>query len=685
MNGARDGGVMVTKIPTPLEKDGHTRIDNYYWLRERDNPEVIAFLNSENEYAEKALAHARGLEEKLFQEIKARYKKNDMSVPYRRDGYFYYTRFEEGKEYPIYARKPGSLDAAEETMLDANVLAAGHEFFSIGGWAVSSGHDFLAYAVDTQGRRIHTAYVKNLLTGAVLPDVLPNVTENLVWANDNKTLFYAKQDETTLRQFQIYRHEIGTHPLHDKLVFEENDETFVAYIFKTKSKKFLMIVSAQSITQEYRYLDADDPAGEFTIFLPREREHEYHIDHLRDRFIIRTNNEAKNFRLMWAPLGSTAKESWQEIVPHREDVYLSDFDIFQNHLVLEERSRGLTQIRVLPWAGGDGHYLTFAEPAYRAHLGANPELDTATVRFEYTSMKTPLTIYDYDMNTRQPVLLKQEEVLGGFAVDNYVTERLYARAADGAEIPLSLVYRRELKRDGRAPLLLYGYGSYGFSVDAAFAAPRLSLIDRGFIYAIAHVRGGQELGRRWYEDGKLLNKKNTFSDFLACAEFLIEQKFTSPEKLFAMGRSAGGLLMGAVANMRPDLFKGIVAEVPFVDVVTTMLDASIPLTTGEYDEWGDPNDKKFYEYMLSYSPYDNIQAKAYPNLLITGGLHDAQVQYWEPAKWVAKLREMKTDRNRLLLKTNMDAGHGGASGRFRRHLETAFSYVFLLDLAGIKE
>jgi oligopeptidase B len=676
---------MVRKIPTALEKDGHTRIDNYYWLRERDNPEVIAFLNAENEYAEKALAHTRGLEEKLFQEIKARYKKDDMSVPYKRDGYFYYTRFEEGKEYPIYARKPGSLDASEEIMLDANALAAGHEFFSIGGWAVSSGNNLFAYAVDTQGRRIHTAYVKNLSSGEVLPDILPNVTENLVWANDNKTLFYAKQDETTLRQFQIYRHEIGTHPLQDQLVFVETDETFVAYIFKSKSRKFLFIVSAQTVTQEYRYLDADDPSGEFTIFLPRQREHEYHIDHLRDRFIIRTNNEAKNFRLMWTPLGRTARESWQEIVPHREDVYLSDFDIFHDHLVLEERFRGLTQIRVLPWAGGDGHYLAFAEPAYRAHLGANPELDTATLRFEYTSMKTPLTIYDYDMNTRQQVLRKQEAVLGGFAVENYVTERLYVRAADGVEIPLSIVYRRGLKRDGRAPLLLYGYGSYGFSVDAAFASPRLSLIDRGFVYAIAHVRGGQELGRRWYEDGKLLNKKNTFSDFLACAEFLIEQKFSNPKKLFAMGRSAGGLLMGAVVNMRPDLFNGIVAEVPFVDVVTTMLDASIPLTTGEYDEWGDPNDKKFYEYMLSYSPYDNIEAKAYPNLLITGGLHDSQVQYWEPAKWVAKLREMKTDTNRLLLKTNMDAGHGGASGRFRRHLETAFSYAFLLDLAGIKE
>jgi oligopeptidase B len=384
-------------------------------------------------------------------------------------------------------------------------------------------------------------------------------------------------------------------------------------------------------------------------------------------------------------LGCTAREHWQEIVPHREDVYLSDFDVFQDHLVLEERCRGLTQICVMSWTGGDGHYLAFAEPAYRANLGTNPELDSAILRFEYTSMKTPLSIYDYDMNTRQRVLLKQEEVLGGFAAENYVTERLYARAADGVEIPLSIVYRKGLNQDGQAPLLLYGYGAYGFSIDAAFASPRLSLIDRGFVYAIAHVRGGQELGRRWYEDGKLLNKKNTFTDFIACAEFLVEQKFTNPERLFAMGRSAGGLLMGAVANMRPDLFKGMVAEVPFVDVVTTMLDASIPLTTGEYDEWGDPNDQEFYHYMLSYSPYDNVAAQNYPHLLITGGLHDSQVQYWEPAKWVAKLREMKTDSNRLLLKTNMDAGHGGASGRFRRHLETAFSYAFLLDLAGIKE
>ncbi|HEY6997302.1 MAG TPA: S9 family peptidase, partial [Candidatus Binatia bacterium] len=525
----------------------------------------------------------------------------------------------------------------------------------------------------------------NLTTGELLPDVLPNVTENLAWANDNRTLFYAKQDDLTLRQYQIYRHAVGTDPAKDQLVFQEDDETFVTYIFKTKSKKFLLIVSAQTVSQEYRYLDADHPHGEFQIVVRREREHEYHIDHIEDRFIIRTNDDAKNFRLMWTPIDKPQRDNWHEIVPHRDDVYLGDFELFKDYVVLEERARGLTQIRIVPWSGQGDHYLSFDEPAYRASLGPNLEFDTTRLRFEYTSMKTPVSIYDYDMATRQRTLLKREEVLGGFDSENYITERLHARAADGAEIPLSVLYRKGLTRNGDNPLLLYGYGSYGLSIDAAFQSPRLSLVDRGFVFAIAHIRGGQELGRQWYEAGKLLKKRNTFTDFITCAEFLIREEFTRPEKLFAMGRSAGGLLMGAVSNMRPDLFRGIVAEVPFVDVVTTMLDASIPLTTGEYDEWGDPNQKTFYDYMLSYSPYDNVRNKNYPAMLVTAGLHDSQVQYWEPAKWVAKLRELKTDANRVLLKTNMEAGHGGASGRFRRHRETAFSYVFLLDLAGIKK
>jgi oligopeptidase B len=676
---------MVKKIPTKLEKHGHVQVDDYYWLRDRENPEVIKYLTEENDYAAKEMAHTRAFEEKLFAEIKGRFKQTDMSVPYKREDYFYYTRYEEGKEHPIYARKRDSLDAPEEIMLNANTLAEGHEFFSIGGSTVSAGQDVLAYAVDTQGRRIYTAYLKDLTTGEMLPDVLVNVTENLTWANDNKTLFYGKQDETTLRQYQIYRHILGTDPAQDQLVYQEDDETFVAYIFKTKSKKFLMIVASHTNSQEYRYLEADQPFGDFKIFLPREREHEYHVDHFQDRFIIRTNHQAKNFRLMWTPLEKPGRENWQEIIAHRNDVYVGDFDLFQEYLVVEERARGLTQIRVMPWAGGPGYYLEFDEPAYRANLNVNLQFDTSMLRFEYTSMKTPLSIYDYNMAARSKTLLKREEVLGGFDPENYAIERLYAPATDGTLIPLSILYRKGLNKDGGNPLLLYGYGAYGLSIDASFASPRLSLVDRGFVFAIAHVRGGQEMGRQWYEDGKLLKKKNTFTDFVACAEFLMSEKFTSRERLFAMGRSAGGLLMGAVSNARPDLFKGIVAEVPFVDVITTMLDSSIPLTTGEYDEWGDPNQRESYDYMLSYSPYDNVERKAYPAMLITGGLHDSQVQYWEPAKWAAKLREFKADNNRLLLKTNMDAGHGGASGRFRRHHETAFSYAFLLDLAGIEE
>ncbi|MEO6165809.1 MAG: S9 family peptidase [Candidatus Binatia bacterium] len=676
---------MVKKIPTNLETHGHLRVDDYYWLRERDNPEVIRYLNDENAFAAKAMAHTQEFEKKLFEEIKGRIKQTDLSVPYKREDYFYYTRFEEGKEYPIYCRKLGSLDAREQVMLDGNGLAQGHEFFSIGGSAVNSGQDLLAYAIDTQGRRIHTTYIKSLTSGAVLADVIANVTENLAWGNDNRTLFYGKQDEITLRQHQIWRHIVGTDPANDQLVYQEDDETFSTYIFKTKSKRYLLLVSAQTITHEYRYLDADDPGGAFKIFLPRARGHEHQIDHIADRFLIRTNDQARNFRLMATPVAQPGREYWREIIPHRDDVYLSDFDLFKDYLVLEERALGLTQIRVVPWSGIGAHYLEFAEPAYRAHLGANMEFDTNILRFDYTSMKTPQSIYDYDMDTGQRRLLKQEEVLGGFNADDYVTERLHARAVDGTEIPLSLLYHKGLKKDGQNPTVLYGYGSYGASIDAGFASPRLSLVDRGFVFAIAHIRGGQELGRQWYDDGKLLKKKNTFSDFVACAEFLISERFTHSEKLFAMGRSAGGLLIGAVSNLRPDLFKGVVAEVPFVDVVTTMLDASIPLTAGEYDEWGDPHKKEFYDYMMSYSPYDNVARINYPAMLVTGGLHDSQVQYWEPAKWVAKLRELKTDDNQVLLKINMDAGHGGASGRFRRHQETAFSYVFLLDLAGIKK
>lgn len=670
-------------VPHELEHHGHARTDNYYWLRDRDNPDTVAYLEAENEYTKDAMAHVQPLEEALFEEIKGRIKQTDMSVPYRRDDYYYYTRYEEGREYPLYARKRGALENPEDLMLDVNVLAEGHEFFAVGRLAVSSGQDLLAYTEDAQGRRIYTIRFKDLATGEALPDVIPEVTSNITWANDNRTLFYAKQDPETLRSCRIYRHVLGTDPAEDVLVYEEADDTFSAYVFKTKSKRYLMIVSSQTLSNEYRYLDAGDPTGAFTLFLPRERGHEHAVDHFEDRFFIHTNHEARNFRLVSTPLDRTGQEHWEEVIPHRPDVLLEGFEVFRDHLVLEERRDGLVQLRVMPWDGSREHYLEFGEPAYLAGTNVNLEFDTTVLRYGYTSMTTPSSIYDYDMVTREKTLLKQEEVLGGFDSADYRTERLHATAADGVRVPISLVYRKGTERNGRNPLLLYGYGSYGHSLDAAFGSARLSLLDRGFVFAIAHVRGGEEMGRAWYEDGRLLKKKNTFTDFTACAEHLVEQGYTAPERLFAMGGSAGGLLMGAVVNLRPDLFKGVVAQVPFVDIVTTMLDPDIPLTTGEYDEWGNPNDREYYDYMLSYSPYDNVEAGSYPHMLVTTGLHDSQVQYWEPAKWVAKLRAVKTDRNRLLLKTNMEAGHGGASGRFKRYREIALEYAFLLDLAGI--
>ena len=678
------GYPLVKAVPKELKKHSHVRVDNYYWLREREDPEVMDFLKGENEYTKAVMAHTEDLEKTLFQEIKGRIKQTDMSVPYRLDDYFYYTRYEEGKEYPIYARKKESLAAPEKIMIDANVLAEGHEFFSVDTRTVSFRQDILAYAVDTKGRRIYTVHFKNLNTGELLKDIVTDVTGNMDWANDNKTLFYSKQDPTTLRSYQIFRHVLGTESSEDQLVYEETDDTFSIFVFKTKSKKYMMIVSTQTLSHEYRYLDANDPNGDFRVFLSREREHEYQIDHFQDKFFIRTNDQAKNFRLMATPIEKTGKEHWQQVIPHRNDVFLENFEIFKDHLVLEERKGGLIQIRIIPWTGSGEHSLEFDEPAYHAHISINLEFDTPILRFGYTSMTTPNSIFDYNMVTGDRILLKQEEFLGGFDSQNYITERLHARAEDGTEIPTSIVYRKGFKKGGQSPLVLYGYGSYGLSMDASFNSPRLSLIDRGFSFAIAHIRGGEEFGRQWYEDGKLLKKKNSFTDFIACGDYLVREGYTSREKMYAMGGSAGGLLMGAVINMRPDLFRGVVAQVPFVDVITTMLDDTIPLTTSEYDEWGDPNKKEYYDYMLSYSPYDNVEAKQYPNLLVTTGLNDSQVQYWEPAKWVAKLRAMKTDQNRLLLKTNMDAGHGGASGRFKRFGEIAFHYTFILDLAGIK-
>ena len=672
-------------IPQRLEAHGDVRIDNYYWLNQRDNPEVIAYLEAENAYTEAVMAHTQGLQEALFEEIRGRIKETDLSVPYRKGDYFYYVRWEEGKDYPIYARKRGSLEAAEEIMIDVNELAEGYGFTSVRFPEVSHGQNLIAFAHDTVGRRFYNIRFKNLDTGEMLEDEIPQVTANVAWANDNRTVFYARQDPVTLRRYQIYRHVLGTDPAEDELVYEETDVEFSCGVWKTKTERYMIIGSSQTLSNEFRFLDADNPGGEFTLFLPRERDHEYSIDHFGDYFYIRTNDAAQNFRLMRTPVAHTGKEHWEEVIPHRDDVLLMGFEIFRDYLVLSERKDGLRQLRVRPWSGEGEHYLDFGEPAYRAYVSANPEIDTKILRYGYTSMTTPNSVYDYDMETRERTLLKREEVLGDFDPEGYVTERLHAPARDGVRVPVSIVYRKGLAKDGSNPLLLYAYGSYGSSTDASFSSERLSLLDRGFVYAIAHVRGGEELGRQWYENGKLLKKKNTFTDFIDVAEFLVGEGYTNPELLFAQGGSAGGLLMGAIANMRPDLFKGIVTRVPWVDVITTMLDASIPLTTSEYDEWGDPNEEEYYWYMLSYSPYDNVEAKDYPNMLVTTGLHDSQVQYFEPAKWVAKLRALKTDDNLLILKTNMEAGHGGASGRYRRWRDTAFQYAFLLDLAGITE
>ncbi len=671
--------------PTELEQSGQVRVDNYYWLRERETPEVMDYLNAENAYTDGVMAPLEPLETKIFEEIKNRIKQDDATVPYRLKDYFYYTRFEEGKQYPIHCRKKGSLTAAEEVMVDVNALAEGHEFFRLRQYGVSPNQDLLAYPFDDKGRRIFTIRIKNLTTGELLPDEIPQVTGNMAWADDNQTLFYSKQDPTTLRWDRVYRHKLGTDVNSDVLVYEEKDETFSIYLTKTKSRKYIIIAAKQTLSTEMRYLDAATPTGEFQIFLPREEKHEYTIDHLGDHFYIRTNYLAQNFRLMKTPVGKTDKANWQDLIPHREDVLVESAELFDDYLVVSERQAGLIRMRIKPWSGGEEHYLDFGEPAYVAYFGDNLQADTTTLRFEYASMTTPDSVYDYDMKTRQKTLLKREEVLGGFDQTQYVTERLHAPAADGAKVPISLVYRKGLVRDGSNPLLLYGYGSYGYTVDADFSSSRLSLLDRGFVYAIAHVRGSETLGRQWYEDGKLLKKKNTFTDFIACGEYLVKEKFTAPDRLFARGGSAGGLLMGAVVNMRPDLFNGVIADVPFVDVVTTMLDDSIPLTTSEFDEWGHPKIKEYYDYLLSFSPYDNVEAKDYPNLLVITGLHDSQVQYWEPAKWVAKLRAMKTDDNLLLFKTYMAAGHGGKSGRFNRYKSQAFWYAFLLKLSGITE
>lgn len=681
------------KIPHEFKESGGSRVDNYYWMKltdEQKNAEkkdeqatkVLNYLTAENDYLKSELKHTEQLQEKIYNEIIGRIKQDDETAPYKDNGYWYYRRFENGQEYPIYCRKKGELTAPEEILLNVNDLAKGHSYYSITGLKVSEDNKLLAYAEDSVSRRRYTVYVKDIQTGKLVEAPIPNTEGYVTWANDNKTFFYTKKDSLTLRSRWIVRHQIGTDSKNDQSVFEEADETFYTGIYKSKSNKFLIIISNSTLTSDYQILDASKPMGKFTNFTKRERGLEYSIDHYKDKFYVRTNLDAINFRLMETPDTKTAKENWKEKLAHRQDTLLAGIEIFKDYLVLSEYANANTLMRVIDQKTGAKHYVDFGEPAYTVFPSINEEFDTDLLRYEYTSLKTPESTYDYNMKTKERSLKKQESV-AGYDPNNYETERLWATADDGTEVPMSIVYKKGIEKNGQNPTLIYGYGSYGSSYDPEFSAPRVSLLDRGFVFAIAHIRGGQEMGRKWYDDGKMFKKKNTFTDFIDCSEFLISEKFTSPEKLFAQGGSAGGLLMGAVVNMRPDLYKGVIAKVPFVDVVTTMLDKDIPLTTGEFDEWGNPENPESYMYMLDYSPYDQVKAQNYPNMLVTTGLHDSQVQYWEPAKWVAKLRELKTDDNKLLLRTNMETGHGGTTGRFKVYRETAQEYAFIVDLAGI--
>jgi len=685
------------KVPYELKEHGDTRIDNYYWMRLSDDQknaatpdsqtqQVLNYLNAENDYGKAVMAHTDSFQTKLFEEMKGRIKETDQSVPVKNRGFWYYVRYEQGQDYPYYSRKKESLETGkEEVLIDGPAMAKGKDYWALGGYSVSEDNTMMCYGIDEVSRRIYTVFFKNLSTGESMSDVLEGTSGSGTWAADNKTVFYAKKDSVTLRDNQIWRHTLGTPQQDDVLVFEETDEEFSCFVYKTKSDRYVVIGSNQTLSNEYRVCEANNPGGEFRIIQPRERNLEYGIDHYGDKFYIATNLDAKNFRLMECPVNKTTKENWKEVIAHRADVLLEGIEIFRDYLVVEERKEGLTQLRMIRWGDKSEHYMEFQDPAYAAGVGANPDYNTTILRYSYSSLTTPSSTYDYDMTTKERKLLKQQEVVGGYDAANYVSERLYATATDGTKVPISIVYKKGFEKNGQAPVLLYAYGSYGYSMDATFSSSRLSLLDRGFGFAIAHIRGGQEMGRQWYEDGKLLKKKNTFTDFIDCAKFLCAEKYTSADKLFAMGGSAGGLLMGAVANMAPDQFKGIVSSVPFVDVVTTMLDESIPLTTFEFDEWGNPKNKEYYDYMKSYSPIDNIDAKNYPNILVLTGYWDSQVQYWEPAKYVAKLRDKKTDSNVLLFRCNMDAGHGGKSGRFEALKEVALEYVFMLNLLGIKQ
>ncbi len=679
---------IANKEPKKLVTHDHERIDNYFWLNQREDQEVLDYLNSENDYLKANMESTEALQKTLFDEMKARIKEDDASVPYKYNGYWYITRYEKGKDYPIYTRKKGSLDAEEELLFDCNKMAEGHSYFRLAGLNISPDNNLVAFGIDTVSRRKYTIQIKNLATGEVYPEKLENTTGGSTWANDNKTLFYTRKDEQTLRADRVFKHKLGDAPDNDVVVFNETDETYYSYVYKTKSRKYIVIGSSSTLSDDYRILNADTPDEDFKVFTPREIVLEYNIYHHNDTFYILTNADgATNFKVMKTSDTKTNRSNWEEVIANRDDVLLEGLDLFKNYMVVSERANGLDRLNVKPWNNNqESYYIPFDSETYTAGTSVNMDFDTDVVRLGYAAMATPASVIDFNMNTKEKTVLKVSEVPDGkFDPSNYESKRVWATARDGKKVAISMVYRKGMEQNGKNPLLLYAYGSYGSTISPSFRRNYLSLIDRGFIFAIAHIRGGEYLGRPWYEDGKLFNKKNTFTDFVDCSKFLIAEQYTSPENHYALGGSAGGLLMGAVVNMAPELYNGVIAAVPFVDVVTTMLDDTIPLTTFEYDEWGNPNEKEYYDYMLSYSPYDQVSAQAYPNLLVTTGLHDSQVQYWEPAKWVAKLRDMKIDDNLLLLRTNMETGHGGASGRFESLKEDAQEFAFLLYLQGIKE
>ena len=687
---------IAEKQPYEMIKHNDVRVDDYYWMRLTDDQKkaenydektqkVVDYIDNENIYTQESLKHTNKFQDKLFDEIVGRIKKDDESVPYFSNGYFYYTKYEPGKEYAINCRKKGTLDSDEEIILDQNILADGKDYFAVGGWSVSPNNEWLAYSTDYISRRIYTVHFKNLLTGETIQNAISNSSGSVAWANDNRTVFYTSKNDVTLLSEKIWRHKLGSDSKSDEMVYHEKDDTFYSGVYRSKSGDYIIIYNVSTLVSDFHILNADKPDGDFVNFSPREKEHEYSIDHYQDKFYIISNWDAKNNRLMETSETKTSKKNWKEVIPHRDDVHLLDMEIFKDHLVINERKDGLRGLRIIHQKTGKDEYLDFGESTYTSRISTNREFNTNVLRYSYSSMLTPSSTYDYNMDSGQLTLMKQQEVVGGYDQNNYESERLYAIARDGEKVPISIVYKKDLKKVESQNLLLYAYGSYGSTIDPYFSSVRLSLLDRGFVYAIAHVRGGQIYGRKSYDDGKMLNKKNTFYDFIDAGKYLINEGYTDKDQLFIEGGSAGGLLIGAVVNMEPDLWKGAICAVPFVDVVTTMLDATIPLTSGEWDEWGNPEEKEYYDYMLSYSPYDQIENKAYPNMLVTSGFFDSQVQYWEPLKYVAKLRDNWAGDNRLYLHMNMDAGHGGKSGRFRRYREVALEYAFVLDLAGIKE